>query len=395
LICSLCADWFHATVLVDDEGPLVTVTWEQGEVQPAKCQNAFFAVLFLAQLGLVFYLAIHYVIQIVSMADDDDSHNHHHPSDPAQLPQGFFYFNLLATTVAIGWSSLALFVYGTFAEHIIQATLIVSPVILLVLSVTSAVYTGNAAIGLGGGISFLLSMWWAWRVWHRIPFAAANLTTAMAAIRANFGIAIVSFVSLLNTMIFSLIWAIAVVGLLVTMNHKTKQHCSDGNADGSTTDDDDDRNCSKQQDNNGEFWIFCFFLLSLYWTIQVIQNVLHTTVAGVVGTWWFAPSEAASCCSRAIWDSLYRSITYSFGSICLGSLVVAVVQLLHFLVRVARNNNGNRRNNNRRNENIGGEICLCLLECVIQQLERLIQYVNKWAFGKFKLSVANVAARAK
>ena len=83
-----------------------------------------------------------------------------------------------------------------------------------------------------------------------------------------------------------------------------------------------------------------------------------------------------SCCSKALCDSLYRSYTYSFGAICAGSLLVAVVQVLQFLVQVARNQNRDRRNN------AAGAFCLCLLECLITYLEKAIEYVNKWAFGK-------------
>ncbi len=31
--------------------------------------------------------------------------------------------------------------------------------------------------------------------------------------------------------------------------------------------------------------------LSYFFTHQVIQNTLHVSVAGAVGTWWFAPED--------------------------------------------------------------------------------------------------------
>ena len=30
-----------------------------------------------------------------------------------------------------------------------------------------------------------------------------------------------------------------------------------------------------------------FLLLSLYWVVQVVKNVIHVTVAGTVATWYF------------------------------------------------------------------------------------------------------------
>jgi len=87
----------------------------------------------------------------------------------------------------------------------------------------------------------------------------------------------------------------------------------------------------------------------------------------VVGTWWFAPDEANALWSPAITDSFCRATTYSFGSICLGSLVMAIIQVLHQMVHEARRNNG--RNS----------LLLCILECIVAFLERLAEYFNRYA----------------
>ena len=259
-----------------DEEPLLDVTWNQGEVQPAQCQNVFFAVLFLIQLTVVLYLSIYYFIRVTKAAsgfDDDDDDDNGSDENPNI---GFIYFNMLAATIAIGWSTLTLFLFGTFAEHVIQASLIVSPVVILATSIAGTVASNNAGYGVAGGFYFLLSVWYAFCVWHRVPFAAANLTTAMAAVRANYGITVVSFASLIKTMVFTLLWFIAMVGIFVTMDHS----CTGSSDENGKTNDDD--GCS--DGNPWALWIFCLFLLSLYWTIQVIQNLLRTTVAGVVSS---------------------------------------------------------------------------------------------------------------
>jgi hypothetical protein len=113
--------------------------------------------------------------------------------------------------------------------------------------------------------------------------------------------------------------------------------------------------------------VFTFLLLSLFWTSQVMQNVLHTTLAGTVGTWWFSPHEASSCCSVALTDSWMRSMTYSFGSICLGSLIVAILEVIKTYVRSAARQNRNG-------------IMRCIAQCLLVWIERLAEYFNKWAF---------------
>jgi hypothetical protein len=63
-----------------------------------------------------------------------------------------------------------------------------------------------------------------------------------------------------------------------------------------------------------------------------------------------------------------RSLTTSFGSICLGSLVVALIQALREVVRSMRENDDS--------------IVACCAECLIGCIESLVEYFNKWAFGK-------------
>lgn len=96
--------------------------------------------------------------------------------------------------------------------------------------------------------------------------------------------------------------------------------------------------------------------------------MLHVTTAGVVGTWFLVPEEASSFCSSAITDSFSRAVSYSFGSICMGSLLIAIVRALRYLIHQARSSN--QRN----------ALLLCILECLVACLEGLIEYFNKFAF---------------
>lgn len=135
-------------------------------------------------------------------------------------------------------------------------------------------------------------------------------------------------------------------------------------------------------------------LLSFFWTIQVVQNIFHTTIAGVVGTWWFDPEEAQSAaargdggccsccgCSPAIYNSLHRSIIYSFGSICFGSLLVGIVQVLQFIVRFGRGQRDQQRRRFRQQRRIEAtDFMFCLLQYLVDALEHLLEYFNTWAF---------------
>jgi hypothetical protein len=108
-------------------------------------------------------------------------------------------------------------------------------------------------------------------------------------------------------------------------------------------------------------------LLNFYWTFQVVRNVVHTTLTGTVGAWWFTPGKASSCCSQGLTDSLCRSLTYSFGSICLGSLIVAIIETLKAWLQSMANNNR-------------GGLLRCIAQCFLGCIEQIAKYFNKWAF---------------
>ena len=106
--------------------------------------------------------------------------------------------------------------------------------------------------------------------------------------------------------------------------------------------------------------VVVLFLLSYYWASEVGKNLLHVTVSGVVGTWWFAPDDATTFFSPAITDSFVRASTFSLGSICLGSLLTAVLQVLYHLADQARRSGR------------GNSILLCVVECIVGFLERMV-----------------------
>jgi Plasma-membrane choline transporter len=58
-----------------------------------------------------------------------------------------------------------------------------------------------------------------------------------------------------------------------------------------------------------------------------------------------------------------RTLTTSFGSICFGSLLVAIIQALRALANTARSHDDS--------------ILLCLAECILACIAGLIEYFNK------------------
>ena len=65
---------------------------------------------------------------------------------------------------------------------------------------------------------------------------------------------------------------------------------------------------------------------------QVVQNVVHVAVSGVMGTWYFMHSHQTEDPTT---PCLRRALTTSLGSVCLGSLGIAPVKTLEVIARSA------------------------------------------------------------
>lgn len=329
--------------------------WEHGEVQDDSCRDAFFAILFLLQFGVIATFSIMGVASAGSLVIplnpfDDDSQ----AIEFSQLI--LFATSLIGSVIALSMATM-LILLGPLSQMMIQISLVMSPLTNLLASVSCLLF-GQVFPAIILLTAFLIGVCYAASVWHRVPFAAANVNTAMAALKENKGLFALSPVMLLIAAAWILVWGVSYVHITI-QGKEWFYECQNSSDD----------NCGMSAIGKVTF---CALLLSLYWTSQVIKNCFHTTIAGVVGTWWFTPEEERSTgfCNNAIYESWMRSNIYSFGSICLGSLLVAILQVLQAIIRMSRNNN----------RNANGGIFLCLLQCLFNLLEKFVEYVNKWAF---------------
>lgn len=79
----------------------------------------------------------------------------------------------------------------------------------------------------------------------------------------------------------------------------------------------------------------------------------------------YTPSQH-SCCSRAVTDSYFRAMTYSFGSICLGSLIVAILSATREIMHQLREGDNS--------------LLACCAEFILSCIESLVEYFNKWCY---------------
>jgi hypothetical protein len=83
-----------------------------------------------------------------------------------------------------------------------------------------------------------------------------------------------------------------------------------------------------------------------------------------------------------------RAVTYSFGSISLGSLLVAIIQFLRQICSAAQRNAS-------ADGNLVGAILFCVLGCLIGILNWAVEFLNRYAFSYIALYGKSYVAAAK
>lgn len=322
--------------------------WERGEKQPVAFRDWPFAILFLLQfltvvsVGIAFFQPEHLdLIHFISL-------------DNCISCKILFIFIL-----SIVYTSFALVLLKKWGKQLISLSIWFSVAVATILSILFSLI-GLWYMTLPFALSAFFGTLYAMSVTNRIPFAAANLHAAVQVLNTNKGVWFVQLFMMTIGVGWSLFWLIGLVGVL-----EVQVECSDDNS------------CSLDW-NHDKSWIFFPFILSLFFTQQVLSNFGHTVCSGIAASWYFDPQTIGGWCSRAVHDSMKRSLTTTFGSICFGSLLVAAVQFLRFVVNMLRQQ---REENHRSRRNSGGtSILLCCLDCMMGIIEDLMQYFNKWAF---------------
>lgn len=292
----------------------------KGEIQGKKFNDLPFAIAFVVHLAIMLYF-------LAAYAGFDNGQN----GDASYDYTGVVYCVSVCGVFALGLSTLALGFMMKFSRQLVKMALFFSIGLSLAVGIMGLL-SGQILMGVMGLVSFAFGCCYAYFVWGRIPFAAANLNTALSAVKANMGLAVVAYFFLFVAFGWSIWWSVAAGGAM----------------------------------NGVGSGIVFLFLVSYYWTHQVIQNTVHVTTAGVIGTWWFVPDECSSCCSSALKDSFVRATTYSFGSICFGSLLVALVQALRTLQHMLRDNDD-------------FNFLVCIIDCILGCIEAIIEYVFVFA----------------
>lgn len=113
-----------------------------------------------------------------------------------------------------------------------------------------------------------------------------------------------------------------------------------------------------------------FVTFTMYWVSEWLKNTIHTTIAGVYGSWYFGRGAPPKGATRG---ALKRATTYSFGSISLGSLMIALVNMMRQACSIAQRQEAAQGS-------MIGSIAFWVLGCFIALLDWLVRFFNRYAF---------------
>lgn len=279
------------------------------------------------------------IVQIATYHFDTDPHSR----SPFSGPNGPRLIYVVIACVASACASvISSIVMLALMQRIPVQMIYVANIMTIFMFVASAVMAFlriNVVVGILMIICAVFQAVWLFLVRHRIPFAAALLRTSAR---------LISTYKL--TIVLNLMLCVASFGYIALWGYGVAAPV--------------DR-LYKDQGNGGYIFVIVLLVFTMLWVSQVTPNVMHVTTSGLAATWYFAGSQNMP--RNPTLASFKRAVTTSFGSICFGSLVVAIIQFIRWLVESSSSDYENG-------------FVQCLLSCVLRCIERIVEYFNRYAF---------------
>lgn len=236
-----------------------------------------------------------------------------------------------ACTLAVVWAVAWLAILQAFPAFIVECSLLFMPLVFLALGA----YTMNLFLLIGAGLSFA----WAYYMWKYVEFTAKLFKAVSTAYTISFAIFGVAVGVIVLQGMTQVLFMFATVPLSLGADEKK------GDSPGSTA---------------------ILLMLSYYWTINVLRYTLHVSCCGVIARWYFNKDS-----ENAVSASTGAACTSYFGSICLGSLIIAIIQTLKQIVKSACESDG---------DNAVGQVIKCVAMCVMNCIEYIAEFFTTYTF---------------
>ncbi|CAK1363162.1 Protein PNS1 [Cercospora beticola] len=278
---------------------------------------------------------------------------------------------ILVTALVLGYG------YISLARIFTKQFIWISGILNIVMSFATAIYYFYRRSWVGGALWLLIAVFTVicFISWiKRIPFSVLMFQTTVDVSRRHGHVYLVSFIGGLVAAIFGAWFAATLVAVYVRFQPNENNPACSASAGGGGS-------CS----SSTVIGLVVYITFAGYWITEWLKNTIHATISGVYGSWYFAPNNPSKGATRG---AARRALTYSFGSISLGSLIVAILDFLRFICSIARNQAGG-------SGNMVADIFLCFLQCILSLVQWAIEFVNRYAFSYMALYGKAYFASAK
>ena len=243
----------------------------KGEVQPkGQFKDVLFGILFILQLVLMCIVGLKFGPDALVPTSEDLGPEEGLEDDDTELDNiiGGFDGDVEEddTKIVLAYQNIVKMAYTCGAFAIIVSALALAFMmamsrrlvyVALVLSIGVSFAWGTIGIGISpksfvpitGIIALMLTVGYMFVVWDRIPFASANLTTALTGVRDNLGLVGVAFLFQFLALVCSIYYTFTFVGLHDAMHAGALKGISD----------------------NAMIVLDALLLVSYYWTYQVLR----------------------------------------------------------------------------------------------------------------------------
>ncbi|OQR99937.1 PNS1-like protein [Achlya hypogyna] len=332
----------------------------QTEPSRRECNDVFFLVVFLGVFIMTLFFAGSYGPALVTATQLQDATG---STGFKMVMQYVTYCGLLAIAVSLAWIVIMMFL----GEFLIWATL----AILIAASAAAAVfftkelhdrniqyYWWPAVVF--GTLSLLLLLY-AVCIRNRVKFAAKHLKVAGCAL---FRLPMTMGAGVIMAGV-QFAWGITwVAGAFGVAHHRNYIIVNETCKNQATID-----QCTINIQWGALLGTMVGMLLVFYWGASVIKNIVAVTVSGTVASW--KTNAAAPCLTLSAW---LRAVTLNLGSICFGSLIVAILETIEALLNMVSSAAAQS----------GNCVAACLvgcISCIIGCIRSWVETFNRFAYA--------------
>ncbi|KAJ3417562.1 hypothetical protein HDV05_000019 [Chytridiales sp. JEL 0842] len=131
-------------------------------------------------------------------------------------------------------------------------------------------------------------------------------------------------------------------------------------------------------DPNLARYMLVYHVFGFFWGFAFLQGINQLTIAGSFATYYWTLDKRAIRLAP-VTQAFWRTIRYHLGSICLGSLLLSVVQILKLIVNLIR------RKLSSNSQNKALIFILGCISCCLRGIEGIVKWINKNAYIKIAI----------